>query len=277
MFVKCAALLCALFSFAAVAAASDAMVLAAGKSVSVVDAEDPSIQVVVTAPADQPLDLGSLLSSAGPKESVYSIVTRMQVNAAGALVQAADGSISLGTPPAALLPPANITGGLIVFQGGRYAHYSVAPALAVQTAGRPGEQLMPVKDDVPVVGRIAGPAPVLPAAPAGPMAASLPTGGQVIAGGAAAALPISQTALSPGIINWQSFTVGSGGSVTFGQSATGSVTLTTANGGQTPIVGNVTSNAGQIQLTAPTSATIGSVKAVTTGASTPGGTTFTAR
>ena len=74
MSIARAVLLCALSGvaagFAAIAAASDAMVLAPGKSVSVVDAEDPSVQVVVTAPADQPLDLRSLLSTAGPKESV---------------------------------------------------------------------------------------------------------------------------------------------------------------------------------------------------------------
>lgn len=280
MSIARAVLLCALSGFAAgfaaIGAASDAMVLAPGKSVSVVDAEDPSVQVVVTAPADQPLDLRSLLSTAGPKESVYSIVTRMQVNEARALVQGADGSISLGAAPAAALPTPNITGGLVVFQGGRYAHYDAAPAPAMQTAGRPGEQPIPVKD-VPVVTRPAGPTPVLPAAPVGPaMAASLPTGGQVIVAGPSSPLSISPTT-SPAIINWQSFNIGSSGSVTFTQTSAGSVALNSVNGGQTPIYGNLTSNGGQIQLNSATMGSIGPVKVTTTGASTPSGTTFTAR
>lgn len=237
MLVKRAALLCALCGFAATAAASDAMVLAPGKSVSVLDVEDPSIRVVVTAPADAPLDLGSLLSSAGPRESVYSIVTRMQVDEARALVQAPDGSISLGAASAIVLPTPNITGGLIVFHNGRYAHYREPPAPAVQVAGRPGEQLIRAKEEVPVPGRMAGPAPVQPGAPA-----VLPAG---IALPSAVTLPLTTTLPVGGALaTSSSFNIGAGNVANFQQPSGSSATLNAVSGGQVQIPGAITTTGG---------------------------------
>jgi hypothetical protein len=251
MSITRAVVLCALSSVAAIAAANDAMVLAPGKSVSVVDAEDPAIQVVVTAPADQPLDLRALLSSAGPKESVYSIATRMQVNEARALVQASDGSISLGGAPTSVLPAPNITGGLVVFHRGRYAHYHAAPLPAVQVAGRPGEQLIRAKDEIPVPGRIAGAAPVPAALPAGPIGLPsplalpspvvLPTAITFPAGtGTMTIVPNTSGALTTS----NSFSIGAGNVANFTQPSASSITLNAATGGQVQFTGAITTTGG---------------------------------
>ena len=246
-------------------AAADGIVLAPGKTVAVIDAGDPLIRVMVTASADQPLDLTPLLYSVGPKDSVYSIVTRMQVKEAAGLVENADGSVSLGAAPLpAAAPAATITGGtIVVLERGRYAHYKDdAQAPATQTAARPGEPVVGKKDEVPALGRVA---PATPAQPVPAMAASLPTGGQVIMG-TASNLSLPQTSANV-VVNGQSFSIGSGGSVTFSQP--GSTTLQIVNtGGQIQINGNIN---GSIQLSTPMGGTIGSVKALTTGSTTPTG------
>ena len=50
--------------------------LAPGKSVTIFDATDPSVRLVITAPPDAPLDLGALLELK-PDESVHSIATTL--------------------------------------------------------------------------------------------------------------------------------------------------------------------------------------------------------
>jgi hypothetical protein len=91
------------------------LLLAPGKSITILDAADPSVRVVLNAPADRPLNLSAILANdAGG--SVYSIVTRMQVDSAGALARRADGSIGLSASPGAALPAGEmLQGGVLVF------------------------------------------------------------------------------------------------------------------------------------------------------------------
>lgn len=91
------------------------LLLAPGKSITILDAADPSVRVVLNAPADRPLNLSAILANdAGG--SVYSIVTRMQVVSAGALARRADGSIGLSASPGAALPAGEmLQGGVLVF------------------------------------------------------------------------------------------------------------------------------------------------------------------
>jgi hypothetical protein len=58
------------------------ILLAPGRSITILDAADPSVRVVLSAPKNAPLNLSAILVT-DPKESVYSIVTRLQLNGAG--------------------------------------------------------------------------------------------------------------------------------------------------------------------------------------------------
>lgn len=95
--------------------------LAPAASVTIIDAENPSVRLVVTAPADAPLDLSSLLSLQ-PGESVYSIVTRLQTRAAGGMELNPDGSVSLSaaSPSPAGTPTPGLAGGVLVYDAGRW-------------------------------------------------------------------------------------------------------------------------------------------------------------
>lgn len=105
------------------------LLLAPGKTITILDAADPSVRVVLNAPADRPLNLSAILANdAGA--SVYSIVTRMQLDSAGALARRADGSIGLSASPGAALPAGEmLQGGVLVFTAGKYL-YRPAPAVA---------------------------------------------------------------------------------------------------------------------------------------------------
>src|SRR6267142_3534208 len=78
---------------AAVAMATPAVAvelwLAPGKSVTIFDAADPSVRLVITAPPNAPLDLAPLLDLKRD-ESVHSIATRMQVRSASGITLGAD-------------------------------------------------------------------------------------------------------------------------------------------------------------------------------------------
>ena len=113
------------------AAAAQELLLAPGRSVTILDAADPSVRVVITAPPDAPLDLGALLTT-DPKDNVYSIITRMQLNQAGRLSISPDGSMSLSAPLTAQAGQAKpmLEGGVLVFNAGRYVLH---PAPAAQT------------------------------------------------------------------------------------------------------------------------------------------------
>jgi len=115
-------LFCALAVLAGTAAAQD-LFLAPGRSLTILDAADPAVRVVVTAPPDAPLDLSSILVT-DPKERVSSIVTRMQVEPARALARDADGSVSLDARPHAEKPRGRmLQGGVLVFTAGKYVYH----------------------------------------------------------------------------------------------------------------------------------------------------------
>ena len=112
------------------------ILLAPGKSITILDAADPSVRVVLSAPKNAPLNLSAILVT-DPKESVYSIVTRLQLNGAGGLARNADGSMSLSGPAAT--PTANGTmlqGGVLVYAGGKYVYHPAAQPAAAPPAAR---------------------------------------------------------------------------------------------------------------------------------------------
>ena len=232
-----AAAFCALAGFSAFAAGTDGIVLAPGKTVAVIDAGDPLIRVMVTAQADQPLDLTPLLYSVGPKDSVYSLVTRMQVREAAGLVQNADGSLSLGAAPAAAPAAAIISGGtIVILERGRYAHYR-DDAPGTHTAARPGDERVRGRNEAPLPARVGGPGPAQPAMAAGPVALpsaiTLPSAGTISVGGLT-------TTGGGAIVNFNSFNIGSGGSVTLNQPAASSVQLNAVTSGQVQVFGRIT-------------------------------------
>ena len=78
----------------AVPAVAGELWLAPGKSVTIFDGADPAVRLVITAPADAPLDLAPLLDLK-PGESVHSIATRVQMRSAGAITIGAQPQASL--------------------------------------------------------------------------------------------------------------------------------------------------------------------------------------
>lgn len=234
-----AAACCTLAIFATLAGAEGGIVLAPGKTVAVIDAGDPLIRVMVTAPADQPLDLTPLLYSLAPGDSVYSIVTRMQVKEAAGLVENADGSLSLGAAPAsASVPAATISGGtLVILERGRYAHYKDdTPAAGLQTASKQGDERARGTPEVPLPARAGGPTPAQPVTatmPTLPVAtAPLPIPGTVT-------LTVVQTTGS-GTVNFSSFNIGSGSTVNLSQPSASSTALTGTTSVQGQVFGRIT-------------------------------------
>lgn len=115
-------LFCALALLAGTAAAQG-LFLAPGKSLTILDAADPAVRVVVTAPRDAPLDLSSILVT-DPEARVSSIVTRIQVEPASALAREADGSVSLDAKPRVEKPRGRmLQGGVLVFTAGKYVYH----------------------------------------------------------------------------------------------------------------------------------------------------------
>ena len=102
--------------------------LAPGKTLTILDAADPTVRVVLKAPAGAPLDLGSILV-AGPQDSVYAIVTRIQVSAANGLQREPDGSVALSGAAGVAAGPGNtLQGGVLVFSGGKFVYHPAQPA-----------------------------------------------------------------------------------------------------------------------------------------------------
>lgn len=104
--------------------------LAPGKSVTIFDAADPALRLVITAPPNAPLDLAPLLDLK-PEESVHSIATRVRLRGARAITQGADGALSLN--PAAASARADATlleGGVLVREGGQWRLHAGDPAPA---------------------------------------------------------------------------------------------------------------------------------------------------
>jgi len=106
-------------------AAADELWLAPGK-----------VRLVITAPADAPLNLAPLLDLK-PDESVHSIATRVQVRSASAITTGADGAIALGPASApARAGAAMLQGGVLVREGGQWRLHAADPApVATPAAG----------------------------------------------------------------------------------------------------------------------------------------------
>jgi hypothetical protein len=102
-------------------AAAIELILPPGASVTILDAEDPAVRIVMTAPPNQALDLSELLTLR-PEESVRSIVTRFQASYAGSMSRNADGSITLGPsgPAQTRAPTPGLAGGVLVRNGDKW-------------------------------------------------------------------------------------------------------------------------------------------------------------
>ena len=107
------------------------LVLAPGASVTILDAADPSVRIVMTAPPNTTLDLSELLSLK-PEESVRSIVTRFQGSQAGAIARNADGSITLApnAPAQGRQPTPGLAGGVLIRNGEQWMLQPGATAAA---------------------------------------------------------------------------------------------------------------------------------------------------
>ena len=115
-------------------AAADGLWLAPGKSVTIFDAADPSVRLVVTALPQAPLDLSALLELK-PGESVHSIATHVQLRRAGALTATQDGTLALDSRGAS--PPSGgqmLEGGVLVREGAQWRFHPADPAPAARTA-----------------------------------------------------------------------------------------------------------------------------------------------
>lgn len=112
------------------------VVLAPGKSVIVVDAADQTVRVVLTAPADQPLDLTAFFSSVDPKDGVLGLATRRHVSAAAMLVQATDGSLLLDAAAPRALPTnaMAIDDGIVALHQGKYVLLNAVPSAPPRSA-----------------------------------------------------------------------------------------------------------------------------------------------
>jgi hypothetical protein len=118
-------------------ALAEDVLLAPGASLTILDAADPSVRVILTAPPDAPLNLSGVLVP-DTKESVYSIVTRLKLDAARGLARGADGSMSLSSPAASNAPTARtLQGGVMIFTAGKYVYYPGTQAGAAPAAPPP--------------------------------------------------------------------------------------------------------------------------------------------
>ena len=111
--------------------------LAPGKSVTIFDATDPSVRLVISAPPDAPLDLGALLELK-PDESVHSIATRLQLRGASAMTRGTDGGVALSGPAgAAQRSGPMLESGVLVREAGKWTYHRSEAAVAAQTAPAP--------------------------------------------------------------------------------------------------------------------------------------------
>jgi hypothetical protein len=115
-------------------AAAGELWLAPGKSVTIFDAADPSVRLVITAPANAPLDLAPLLDLKAD-ESVHSIATRVQLRSASGITMGSDGALSLNpaSAPARAGAPM-LQGGVLVREGGQWRLHANDPAPAATPA-----------------------------------------------------------------------------------------------------------------------------------------------
>jgi hypothetical protein len=219
------------------------VLLAPGKSMTFSDVKNPGINVVVTAPADAYLNLSQLVA-ASEKAGIYTLMTTVQIKAAGSIVSNADGSLSLRpasgqsyfVPKDAAAGPGRITleGGIAVLDRGRAVIHSdsivhARPAAAASAVAPTAAPVVPTLPPTSVAG--AGPRPNVPM----PTATVVPTG----------AVSINPNiAVNTGNITFQSFNIGSGTSVNITQPLGGVTTLQNAQGGAILPVGTLTTTGG---------------------------------
>ena len=213
--------------------ASNELLLAPGKSVTLVDAANPWLRVVLTAPDDAPLDVGALLEEKG----VSAIATAAQAKRAARLVQHEDGSISIA---AASIPhpAANLHGGVLVLDAGRF---SLHPETVLAAQPRASEVAIARN----------GPAePPLPALLTSPLR---PAVAPVIAVPAAAS--IGTLNVGPGVLNTGSTSL-TGGTINFGSIS--------VSGGSIS-AGSIPAGGGSIQITSPNGVTLQSGGSISVG------------
>lgn len=191
--------------------ASNELLLAPGKSITVIDAASPWLRVVLTAPQDAPLDVGALLDEKG----VSALAIAAQAKRAARLVQHEDGSISIA---AASIPhaAANLHGGVLVLDAGRF---SLHPETVLAAQPRASEVAIARN----------GPAePPLPALLTSPLR---PAVAPVIAAPVIAA-PIGALNVSSGTINFGSISISGSSAITAGSISAGggSIQITSPNG-----------------------------------------------
>ena len=150
--MRCALLL--LLSIPLCAGAADRLIVAPGKSVTLVNAAEPSIRIVLTAPADRPLDVSTLIGGMRASE-LYSLAARTPAQA-NTIVRNADGSVSLGTKTPQAPAGPMLENGVIVVDGATVSHHADAPAPA--SVSNPMDNALrrlqepPVKGPVNLVG-----------------------------------------------------------------------------------------------------------------------------
>ena len=252
------------------------ILLAPGKSVTFTDAANPGINVAVTAPGDAYLNLSRLIA-ASEKAGIYSVITTVQIKAAGRIVTNADGSLSLQpaadesyfVPRDARPGPGRITlgGGTAVFDRGRIVVHSdsiVQPAPvsvrapvppAAVTTGAPGaiplNSMTATKPAVASTVFSGSTAPIQTVS--GPTITGLPTGGTPVSGSGGANLQIDP---APRLIsNWSSFNVGTGSSMTITQPS-GSVTLNNVSSSNGQVFGTLSATGGTFNIVPSSGVTV---------------------
>ena len=85
------------------------VVLAAGRSVQLFDSKDPNVQVVVSAPADQALNLGQIVAQGGRVGVYGALVSQRGGISANSAVRGANGQISLKASGTTLLEAGSST------------------------------------------------------------------------------------------------------------------------------------------------------------------------
>jgi hypothetical protein len=264
---------------ASLAHASSDLVLAPGSSVTLIDEADPSMHVVVTAPADAPLDLGALIAASG-KTNILSIVTAAQVKRAGALVKHADGTITIAPATAAPVSQVSlIDRAVLVFNEGRYvgvAQQTPVAALGAASASAPTRETMNL--GALISGAASRSAVAIPSST--PVPASLSSspsrlpGPAPITAGSALINPATNVSLgqNAGVITWGQFSINSTSSITV-QPSSSAITLIPMTG-KLPTAPTTITTTGSITLTAPSGASassisVGGASVTSTGAPAP--------
>jgi len=124
------------------------LLLAPGKTITVLDSADPTMRLILTAPPHAPLDLEPLLRMTR-NDNLHSFATRLQLEQASGLSQAADGTIILQGSQA---PQAGrmVDGGTLVFSEGNWRLIQPKPAAASASEAASAPQLHVVEPRITI-------------------------------------------------------------------------------------------------------------------------------